>query len=136
VPGIGPIGAITLAARITNPKAFKSARDFSAWNGLTPKDHSTAGKLRHGGITRAGDEAIRSILVQGATTIIQHVKRGRSRNASPWLLSLIKRKPEKLAAVGLANKTARIAWKLMTSGERYDTAKAQALSRTEERKAA
>jgi transposase len=124
-PAIGPIGATVLAAKVTHPRAFRSGRDFAAWIGLTPKDHSTAGKLRHDGITRAGDEAIRSILVQGATAVIQHIKRGKTRNASPWLTELLKRKPEKLVAVALANKTARIAWKLMVSGERYNPKKAQ-----------
>jgi transposase len=126
VPGIGPIGATLLAAKVTNPKGFRSARDFSAWIGLTPKDHSTAGKLRHGGITRAGDEALRCVLVQGATAVIQHLKRGNTRNVSPWLMALIQRKPEKLVAVALASKTARIAWKLMVSGERYNPNKTRA----------
>jgi transposase len=139
VPGIGPVGATLLCAKVSDVRAFKSARNFAAWTGLTPKDHSTAGKLRLGGITRAGDEAIRSTLVQGATAVIQHIKRGRSGNASPWLLALIARKPEKLAAVALANKTARIAWKLMVSGERYNPKKAQAFKshrNTEESQAA
>jgi len=86
---------------------------------LTPKDHSTAGKQRLGAITRAGDEMLRSVLVAGATAVIQQACRGRGK-ATPWLIDLIKRKPPKLAAVALANKTARIAWKLMVSGERYD----------------
>ena len=128
VPSIGPIGATLLVTKVTNPKGFTSGRDFSAWIGLTPKDHSTAGKLRLGGITRAGDEALRSVLVQGATAVIQQVKHGNVRNASPWLLALIKRKPEKLAAVALASKTARIAWKLMVSGERYNRGKAQGIT--------
>jgi transposase len=119
IPAIGPIGAVLLAAKVTDPKAFKSGRDFAAWLGLTPKDHSTAGKLRLGGITRAGDEALRSTLVQGATAVVQVAKRD-PRKASPWLLELLRRKPAKLTAVALANKTARIAWKLMVSGERYD----------------
>jgi transposase len=127
VPGIGPIGATLLVAKVANPKAYKTGRDFSAWAGLTPRDHSTAGKLRLGGITRAGDEAIRSVLVQGATTVIQHVKRGHPRNASPWLSGLVARKPAKLAAVALANKSARIAWKLMVSGERYNPRKTNSL---------
>jgi hypothetical protein len=70
-------------------------------------------------ITRAGDEALRRTLVVGATAVIQQVNRGR-RRASPWLLALLARKPPKLAAVALANKTARIVWKLMVSGERYN----------------
>jgi transposase len=122
VPAIGPIGACLLAIKVSDPRAFRSARDFAAWLGLTPKDHSTAGKQRLGVITRAGDEALRRTLVVGATAVIQHVRNHASsrERASPWLLDLIRRKPPKLAAVALANKTARIAWKLMVSGERYN----------------
>lgn len=98
---------------------FKSGRDFAAWIGLTPKDHSTAGKVRLGVITRAGDEMLRSVLVVGATSLLQHVRSGRSKHASPWLLGLLQRKRPKLVAVALANKIARIAWKLMISGENY-----------------
>jgi len=114
-----------MIVKISNPAAFRSGRRCAAWVGLTPKDHSTAGKMRHGGITRAGDEGLRAALVSGATAYIQQVKRGRTK-PSPWLAGLLKRKPEKLAAVALANKTVRIAWKLMTSGQRYDRAKAEA----------
>jgi transposase len=119
VPGIGPIGAALLVMKVPDPQAFRRCRDFSAWMGLTPKDHSTAGKQRLGVITRAGDETLRSLLVNGATAVIQQVRRGRG-HPSPWLVELIKRKPPKLVAVALANKTARIAWKLMVSGERYN----------------
>jgi transposase len=100
------------------PELFRSGRDFAAWIGLTPKDHSTAGKVRLGIITRAGDEALRSVLVVGATAVIQHARRGRG-TVSPWLARLIERKPPKLAAVALANKIARTAWKMMVSGEDY-----------------
>jgi transposase len=119
VPAIGPIGAVLLAMKVPNPRTFRTGRDFAAWLGLTPKDHSTAGKQRLGVITRAGDEALRSTLVSGATAVIQQVSKARG-NPSPWLIALIKRKPPKLAAVALANKTARIAWKLMVSGEPYN----------------
>jgi transposase len=119
IPAIGPIGACALAIKVTDPHAFRCGRDFAAWMGLTPKDHSTAGKQRLGGITRAGDETLRSLMVVGATAVIQQARRRRDR-ASPWLLDLLARKPPKLAAVAPANKTARIAWKLMVSGERYD----------------
>jgi len=118
LPSVGPIGSALLAMKVTDPHAFRRARDFAAWLGLTPKDHSTAGKLRLGVITRAGDEMLRRVLVVGATAVIQQARRGRG-NHSPWLMDLIRRKPPKLAAVALANKTARIAWKLMVSGERY-----------------
>ena len=119
VPAIGPIGASLVVMKVPDPHAFRSGRDFSAWIGLTPKDHSTAGKTRLGVITRAGDETLRSTLILGATAVIQQVWRGRG-HPSPWLIDLLKRKPPKLAAVALANKTARIVWKLMISGERYN----------------
>jgi transposase len=121
VPGVGPIAASLLVMKVPDPKAFRCGRDFAAWLGLTPKDHSTAGKTRLGVITRAGDEALRRVLVVGATAVIQQARRGRTA-PSPWLAGLIQRKPPKLAAVALANKTARIAWKLMVSGQRYDRA--------------
>jgi transposase len=118
IPGIGPISATALVMKAPDPRAFPSGRHFAAWIGLTPKDHSTAGKLRLGKITRAGDEMLRSVLVAGATAVIQQAKLGRGR-PSPWLLALLSRKSPKLAAVALANKTARIAWKLMVTGESY-----------------
>src|SRR5215467_472107 len=119
IPSIGPIGGTLLSMKVTNPHAFRCGRDFAAWVGLTPKDHSTAGKQRLGVITRAGDETLRRVLVVGATAVIQQARRGRG-NPSPWLIGLMQRKHPKLAAVALANKTARIAWKLMVSGERYN----------------
>ena len=108
-----------------DPTQFQSGRQFAAWIGLTPKDHSTAGKVRLGVITRAGDEALRSVLVVGATSVIQHALR--SGKASPWLAALLKRKSPKLAAVALANKTARIAWKMMVTGEAYSAKSAVAV---------
>jgi transposase len=119
IPGIGPIGASMLVMKTPAPETFRSSRHFAAWLGLTPKDHSTAGKSKLGGIARAGDEALRSVLVVGSTSVLHRVRqRG---TGSPWLIDLLKRKPPKLAAVALANKNARIAWKLMVSGERYRT---------------
>jgi transposase len=117
IPSVGPIGAMLLRMKTPDPALFQSGRQFAAWIGLTPKDHSTAGKVRLGVITRAGDEALRSVLVVGATAVIQQAQR--SGKASPWLLELLKRKSPKLAAVALANKTARIAWKMMLTGETY-----------------
>jgi transposase len=122
VPSIGPIGASLLVMKVPDPHAFRCGRDFSAWIGLTPKDHSTAGKKRLGVITRAGDEALRRVLVAGATAVIQQVRCGRG-HPSPWLIALVGRKPPKLAAVALANKMARVAWKLLVSGERYNPAR-------------
>lgn len=122
VPSIGPIGAVLMTMKVVDPRAYRAGRDLSAWIGLTPKDHSTAGKTRLGVITRAGDERLRSVLVAGATAVIKQVRLGKG-NHPRWLVELVNRKPPKLAAVALANKTARIAWKLMVSGERYDPAR-------------
>jgi transposase len=119
IPTVGPVGACLLAIKVSDPRAFRSGRDLAAWLGLTPKDHSTAGKQRLGVITRAGDESLRQVLVVGATAVIQQVRQGRG-HPSSWLGELVRRKPPKLAAVALANKTARMAWKLMVSGERYN----------------
>jgi transposase len=124
IPGVGPVIASLLVMKTPDPHAFRSGRHFAAWLGLTPKDHSTAGKVRLGVITRAGDEVLRSLLVVGATAVIWQVRRGTGRNPSPWLVELLKRKPPKLAAVALANKIARVAWKLMATGEIYDANRA------------
>src|SRR5262249_29802761 len=135
VPTIGPIGATLMAMKVTNPHAFRCGRDFAAWLGLTPKDHSTAGKTRLGVITRAGDEELRSVLVAGATAVIQQAQKGRG-FSPPWLVDLLKRKHAKLAAVALANKMVRVAWKLMVSGERDNPARFAAQPATPTREGA
>lgn len=116
IPSVGPITATALAMKVPDPSVFRSSRHFAAWLGLTPKDHSTAGRQRLGGITRAGDETLRRLLVSGAMAVIRRAKPGRT---SPWLLSLLARKAKKEAAVAMANKTARIAWAMMKRGEAY-----------------
>lgn len=117
--GIGQKIATTMTMKVTDPQLFRSGRHFASWIGLTPKDHSTAGKTRHGVITRAGDEELRSLLVVGATAAIQQARKGRGPYAA-WVNKMLARKPPKLVAVALANKMARIAWKLMVTGESYD----------------
>jgi transposase len=106
IPGVGPVGSTMLSMKAPPPEAFKSGRDFAAWIGLTPRDHST------------GDSALRSVLIVGATALLRHVGAGRHK-PSPWLAALLERKPPKLVAVALANKFARIAWRLMVSGGIY-----------------
>lgn len=118
IPGVGPIGAAALVMKTPDPQAFRSSRQFAAWLGMTPRDHSTAGRQRLGAITRAGDETLRSLLIVGAMSLVRQAQR-RPERASPWLLSLLARKPAKLAAVALANKNARTAWALMVRGGRY-----------------
>jgi transposase len=105
-----------MALRVPDPTVFHSGRHFASWIGLTPREHSTAGKQRLGKISREGDEALRRLLVVGATSIIKLAKRGKG---PAWLLALLKRRPAKVVAVALANKMARIAWAMMVSGEVY-----------------
>lgn len=124
IPGVGPIGAITFALKVPDAAVFRSGRHFAAWLGLTPREHSTAGRQRLGKISREGDEGLRQLLVLGATAVIQQVERRRnakttSGNDSLWLLQLLARKPKKLAAVALANKMARIIRAMLVSGEIY-----------------
>lgn len=129
IPGVGPVTAAALVMKAPDPHAFRSGRLFAAWLGLTPKDHSTGGKTRLGKITRAGDERLRQLLVVGATAVVRQAKaKGR---APRWLLDLLKRKSPKLAAVAFANKMARIAWKLMTTGETYESARLDARTDTQ-----
>jgi transposase len=118
IPGVGRIIALTLATEV-DPMAFESGRHLAAWIGLTPKEHSTGGKQRMGGISRAGNERLRRLLVTGATAVIRFATRPGNKHASEWLLKLLQNKPRKLVAVALANKIARIAWAMMRSGEAY-----------------
>jgi transposase len=119
IPGVGPVGSTMLSIKAPPAETFRSGRDFAAWLGLTPRDHSTGGRMKHGGITKAGDSALRSVLIVGATALLRHVRRG-GHKPTPWLAALLERKPPKLVAVALANKFARIAWRLMISGGVYN----------------
>jgi transposase len=101
---------------VTEPKSFRSGRHLAAWLGLTPKDNSFGGRRWQGRISRQGHEALRKLVVLGATAVIRFAKPG---HVSPWLLNLLARKPKKLAAIALANKMARTLWAMMVSGEVY-----------------
>src|SRR5271170_3582059 len=118
IPGVGPVTALTLAIEI-DPEAFESGRHLAAWAGLTPKEHSTGGKHRTGGISRAGHQRLRSLLVSGATSVINAAMRPGSKQMTAWLRALLLRKPRKVAAVALANIMVRTAWAMMKRGETY-----------------
>ena len=117
IPSIGRIGATALTATITDPSAFKSGRDLAAWIGLVPRQNSTGGKERLGGITKQGDRYLRRLLVAGAMAVVQQARRHPQKY--PWIARLLARKPAKVVAIAVANKTARIAWAVMTRGETY-----------------
>ena len=118
IPGVGPILATALVATVADPRAFRSGRNFSAWIGIVPKQHSSGGKDRLGSISKRGDRYLRGLFVAGALAVIRYAKiQGTKRR--PWLTALLARRPTKVAAIALANKIARMAWAMMAKGERY-----------------
>jgi transposase len=118
VPGIAPALATALVASVADPKAFRSGRNFSAWIGLVPKQHSSGGKDRLGSISKQGDRYLRSLFTAGALAVIRYAKIHGTQHR-PWLAALLARRPTKVAAIALANKIARMAWAMMARGERY-----------------
>src|SRR6188474_3138606 len=118
IPGVGPALATALVASVADPKAFRSGRNFSAWIGLVPKQHSSGGKDRLGSISKRGDRYLRGLFVAGALAVIRYGKVHGTRHR-PGLTALLARWPTKVAAIALANKIARMAWAMMAKGERY-----------------
>jgi len=116
IPGIGPIIATAIAATVTEPSGFRSGREFAAWIGLVPRQHSTGGKTRLGGISKRGNQYLRRLLINGASA---NLLRSKATNADPWVIGLRRRRPSLVVAVALANKTARIAWAVMHKKEDY-----------------
>jgi transposase len=98
--------------------ATDSGRDFSAWIGLVPKQHSSGGKDKLGSISKQGDRYLRSLFTAGALAVIRYAKVHGTPHR-PWLTALLARRPTKVAAIALANKIARMAWAMMARGERY-----------------
>jgi transposase len=117
-PGVGPALATALVATVADPKVFRSGRNFSAWIGLVPKQHSSGGKDRLGSISKQGDRYLRGLFVAGALAVIRYAKIHGTKHR-PWLTALLARRPTKVAAIALANKIARMAWAMMAKGERY-----------------
>ena len=118
IPGVGPALATALVASVANPRAFRSGRDFSAWIGLVPKQHSSGGKDRLGSISKQGDRYLRGLFTAGALAVIRYAKIHGTKHR-PWLAALLARRPTKVAAIALANKLARMAWAMMAKGECY-----------------
>lgn len=118
IPGIGVISASALAASVTEPERFRSGRQFAASLGLTPLQNSSGGKERMGRISRMGDRYLRRLLVVGMTSL---VRRARSAPASvdPRICAMLERRPARVVTVAAANRTARVAWAIMTKGGTY-----------------
>lgn len=118
VPGVGPVTASVFALKIPDASRFACGRNCAAWLGLAPNEHSSGGKRRLRGISKAGDEELRSLLVLGAAATLIRAKR-KPKDATPWVNSLLKRRPFRVAAVALAARTARILWALLRHGTPY-----------------
>ena len=118
IPGVGPITAMALQAFAPPMESFRRGRDFSAWLGLVPRQHTTGGKPRLGKISKMGQRDLRRLLIVGAMAEISWaVRRGKTKD--PWLAGMLERKPRKVVAVALANRMARIIWALNTKKEIY-----------------
>ena len=119
VPGVGPITAFALLAFVGDLSQFKNGREFAAWVGLTPKEHSTGGRQRLGGITKMGQRDLRYLLVQGGMALVRH-RRRRFTEQTPALQEALATKPRKVLGVAWANKNARVLWALTHHQETYD----------------
>lgn len=117
--GIGPVTASALAASVGDFRQFKTAAQFGAWLGLVPSQNSSGGKASLGGITKRGDEYLRTLLVQGAKSAVMTAHK-RSDRISQWLVQLTARVGWQKAVVALANKNARILWAVLAKGRRFD----------------
>jgi transposase len=120
IPGVGPITATALAALAPPADAFRKGRDFAAWAGLTPLQHSTGGKQKLGATSKMGERTLRRLLIVGASSVVRKALR-EGPAAGSWLERMLARKPRMLVIVALANKMARTAWALMAKGETYRT---------------
>jgi transposase len=118
IPGIGPISATAILAAISDASQFKNGRQFAAWLGLVPREHSTGGKPRLLGISKRGDSYLRKLFVHGARATLRWVD-SKQDERSRWLKALIGRRGKNRAAVALANKNARIAWALLAHHQEY-----------------
>jgi len=118
IPGVGIITVTALSASIPDPSLFRSGREFSAFLGLVPRQHSSGGKDKLGRISKMGDGYLRKLLVVGATSVIRRARNGATA-AGPWIRALLERRPARVVTVAMANKTARIAWAVLARGDVY-----------------
>ncbi len=117
MPGVGLLGATTIAATVTDPTQFRSGRQFAAWLGLTPLNNSSGGKERLVG-SKMGNQYLRRLLVTGMTSLVRRNKHHLD-SADPRINALLARKPPRLVTVAMANRAARAIWAIMVRGEVY-----------------
>jgi len=118
IPGIGPVTATAVIAAIGNGGAFHKGREFAAWMGVVPREHSAGGKQKLLGISKRGNSYLRRLFVQGARAVLQQ-RTKQSSGLSVWLAQLISRSHRNVAAVALANKLARVTWAVPAKNEQY-----------------
>ena len=118
MPGVGPITALAIETFAPPMEVFKRSRDFAAWLGLVPRQHSTGGKQLLGKISKMGQRDIRRLLITGAMVVVRWACQKGAREGT-WLHRILARKPRKLVAIALANKMARSVWAMLTKGEDY-----------------
>jgi transposase len=122
IPGIGPLGATALIAAVSDASAFHNGRQFAAWLGLVPRQHTTGGKAYLLGISKRGDSYLRKLLIHGARATMRWVGLKTDRR-SQWIRQLLERRGKNRTAVAVANKNARIVWALLTSQQVYEPTK-------------
>jgi transposase len=120
IPGVGPITALGIVATLGDAREFKNGRQLAAWLGLTPKQHSSGGKARLGGVTKHGDGYLRTLLVQGARAAMIHVSRAQPTRLSRWATRLVERRGYHKANIALAAKNARIIWAILVRGGEFE----------------
>ena len=118
IPGVGVIAATALAASVSEPERFRSGRQFAASLGLTPLQNSSGGKEKLGRISKMGDRYLRRLLVVGMTSLIRRARTAPG-SVDPRIPAMLERRPARVVTVAAANRTARVAWALMTRGESY-----------------
>jgi transposase len=118
IPGIGPVTATAVISAVGNGAAFRKGREFAAWTGLVPREHSTGGKQKLLGISKRGNRYLRKLFVQCARAVLQQ-KTKQAPGLKVWLEKITSRTHRHVAAVALANKLARMAWAVLATGEAY-----------------
>jgi transposase len=129
VPGVGRLTATAVLATVGDAKSFRSGREFAAFIGIVPRQSGTGGRVKLPGISKRGDPYLRTLLIHGARTVLNHQSRA-DRTLDPWLKGLLSRRPKNVAIVALANKMARTIWALLAHGRAFDRSWSRALMPT------